>query len=117
VAAFVPNYVNPGTLVHMLYHSIHEDKCIHPERGDKRIMSISGLEKLFKNAGLKIVESGYVDLPPFFDTVVTVKEFLGSKSQRDVLKIPINVKGLLPFERISCPKRILAHHCYVVGKI
>ncbi len=116
VAAFVPNYVNPGTIVHKFYHSVYGGVCVHPERGDKRFMCIHGLEEFFKNAGMRITESGYVDLPPFFDTVVTVKELFGSKGHRDVLKIPINVKGLLPFERISFPKRILAHHCYVVAE-
>lgn len=114
VAAFVPNYTNPGTLAHKLYHSIYGGFCTHPERGDRRLMSSRGLITLFENAKLQILESGYMDLPPFPDTVVTIKEFFGSKS-RDVLRIPINVQKLVAFERIAFSKRIIAHHCYVFG--
>jgi len=115
VAAFTPNYTNPGTIAHKMYHSLYGDVCVHPERGDKTFMCIEGLKSLFKNAGLKILDSGYVDIPPFPDTVVTVKEFFSGSTTRGVLKIPVNVKGLLPFERIGYPRRVIAHHCYVLG--
>ena len=43
VAAFVPNYLNPGFIVHKLYHKVYSGPCFHPERGDKSLMSIDGL--------------------------------------------------------------------------
>jgi hypothetical protein len=115
VAAFVPNYTNPGTAIHKVYHIIYKGQCNHPERGHRNIMSIHGLWKLFNKAGLVILESGYVDIPPFPDTVVTIKEFFGSKS-REVLKIPGDMKKLLPFEERAFPKWLWAHHCYVIGE-
>lgn len=115
VAAFVPNYLNPGTIIHMLYHLIYGGPCTHPERGDKRLMSVQSLIWLFKYAGLEILESGYIDLPPWPDTIVTIKQLFGVK-ERSVLKIPIDVGQLLPFERIAFPKRIAAHHCYIFGE-
>jgi hypothetical protein len=115
VAAFTPNYTNPGTIAHKLYHSLYGNVCVHPERGDKTLMCVEGLKSLFKNAGLKILDAGYVDIPPFPDTVVTVKEFFFGSTSRNVLKIPVNIRGLLPFERIGYPRRIVAHHCYVLG--
>lgn len=116
VAAFTPNYTNPGTIAHKLYHSVHGDECIHPESGDKTFMCIEGLKSHFKNAGLKILDAGYVDIPPFPDTVVTVKEFFFGSTTRGVMKIPVNVKKLLPFEHIGYPRKIVAHHCYVLGE-
>ena len=115
IAAFVPNYSNPGTLIHKLYHLIYKKPCNHPERGDPRLMSMNGLRKLFENVGFNVLEVGYVDIPPFPDTVVTIKEFFGSGG-RNALKIPINVKKLLPFEHILFPKFIFAHHCYVFAE-
>jgi len=115
VAAFVPNFLNPGNVIHKLYHNIYDTPCIHPERGNPAYMSVQGLRKLFESAGLKILESGFIDLPPWGDTVVTIKEFFGMKG-REVLKIPIDVRWLLPFELIAFPKKIFAHHCYVFAR-
>ena len=114
VAAFVPNWWNIGTSVHKIYHWMYGGTCNHPERGDRRLMGLHGIRKLFKENNILIIESGYIDIPPFPDTVVTVKEFFGSKS-RDVLKIPVDVKKLLPFEQIAHPHWIWAHHCYILG--
>lgn len=116
IAAFAPNYLNPGTLVHKLYHQIHGGPCIHPERGDPKWMTLRGLTRLFEASKLQILESGYIDLPPFPDTVVTIKQFFFGEKERVVLKIPIDVRLLLPFERIAFPKWIIAHHCYVLAE-
>ena len=116
VAAFVPNAVNPGYLVHKIYHLLYEKRCLHPERGDRRYMSVQGLASLFFSAGIEVYEAGYIDMPPWPDTVVTIKQLFGSRD-REVIKVPINVRHLLPFERIAYPRRIFAHHCYVFGRV
>ena len=117
VAAFVPNFFNPGTIVHLIYHKVYKDSnpCNHPERGNWKLMNLSGLRKMFEQSGFKILELGYVDIPPFPDTVVTIKEFFGSKS-RDVLKVPGDMKKLLWFEKVAYPKFIFAHHCYIFAE-
>lgn len=114
VAAFVPNYLNPGTIIHKLYHRVYGEVCIHPERGDKRLMSNLGLNEIFRAANLKLLEIGYMDVPPWPDTIVTIKQFFGVK-EWEVLRIPVDVRPLLPFERVAAPKRILAHHCFALG--
>ena len=117
VAAFVPNFFNPGTVVHAIYHKVYKDTnpCNHPERGDWNLMNLQGLHKLFTLTGFKTLELGYADIPPFPDTVVTIKEFFGSKS-REVLKVPGNMRKLLWFEKVAWPKTFWAHHCYILGE-
>jgi len=118
VAAFVPNILNPGSLVHKLYHRIYKTPCFHPERGNPIYMVLKGLVDLFKRADLEIVEAGYMDVPPWPDTVVTLKELFGSK-RRGTLRIPINVRTLITLmnvEEILKPRFIFAHHCYVFGR-
>jgi len=114
VAAFVPNYLNPGFIVHKLYHKVYGGPCLHPERGDKSLMSIDGLVGVFQQAHLQIKEVGYIDSPPWPDTVITIKQLFGV-GEWSVLKIPIDVKPILLLEPIMLPKRIFAHHCYVLG--
>ncbi len=116
VAAFVPNAVNPGYFVHKVYHLVYGEECLHPERGDGRYMSVHGLASLFESAGIEVLEAGVIDLPPWPDTVVTIKEFFGARG-RQMIRVPVDVRFLFPFERIAHPRRIIAHHCYVLGKV
>lgn len=118
VVAFVPNVANPGVLVHKIYHKVYKKPCYHPERGHPTLMTLSGLRQLFVQAGLKILESGYVDIPPWPDTVVTLRELLGAE-KRQVIYIKPSLKFLyilVNLEDILYPKSIFAHHCYVLGE-
>lgn len=119
VAAFVPNSLNSGAIVHSLYHKIYKKPCLHPERGCTALMNLRGLIKLFEDVDLRIIESGYIDIPPWPDTVVTIKELLGYE-RRNTMKIPfLNFKKLLALmsiEKILVPKFIFAHHSYVLGE-
>jgi len=45
---------------------------------------------------------------------VTIKQLFGVKEWK-VLRVPIEVKPLLSFERVAEPKRVLAHHCFALG--
>jgi hypothetical protein len=118
VAVFVPNIYNPGALFHKLYHKIFKTPCYHPERGYPALMTLKGLQKLFEEADLKPLESGYIDIPLWPDTVVTLKELLGAK-KREVIYVKPPIKllyTLLSIEQILYPKIILAHHCYMLGE-
>lgn len=117
VAVFTPNCLNPGMLIHRFYHLIHRNECNHPERGDKRLMKINGLIKLFESAKLKILEYGYMDIPPWFDTVVTVRQLFSVNSDWAPLEIKVDVKPLIVFESVLKPKSIFAHHCYILGQV
>jgi hypothetical protein len=116
VAVFTPNTLNPGVLIHKLYHLIYEKECTHPERGDPKFMRINGLIELFKWADLKILEYGYIDIPPWPDTVVTIKQFFGRKSWEPI-ELKIDVRPLLIFEKILRPRALFAHHCYILGQL
>jgi hypothetical protein len=116
IAAFVPNCLNPGMLIHKLYHWIYEKKCTHPERGDPRLMRLTGLLRWFEYAGFDILESGYIDIPPWPATVVTIKQFFGRKSWEPI-DLKVDIRPLLAFEKIAWPKSVLAHHLYVLGRI
>jgi len=118
IATFVPNVYNPGTLYHKFYHKMYERHCHHPERGHPTLMTLKGLHKLFEEANLRLLESGYIDIPLWPDTVVTLRELLGSKKREIIyIKPPIRLLYILEnLEKILYPKIILAHHCYVLGE-
>jgi|YelNatPaOPRAMG01_1025707.scaffolds.fasta_scaffold09884_5 hypothetical protein len=116
IAAFTPNCFNPGLLVHKFYHFAYEKECTHPERGDASFMKINGLIKLFEWADLKVLEYGYIDIPPWPDTVVTIKQFFGKKSWEPI-EFKVNIRPLLIFEKVLLPKAIFAHHCYILGQL
>jgi hypothetical protein len=118
IAAFVPNIFNPGVIFHKLYHKLYKTPCYHPERGHPTLMTLKGLQELFKEAGIRIVEKGYVDIPIWPDTVVTLRELLGAK-KRGIIYIKPSMKmlyTLVNLEKILYPKIIFAHHCYVLGE-
>jgi len=118
VAAFVPNCSNPGAFIHKLYHFIRRTPCTHPERGYREYMALSGLTYLFESAGLEPIERGYIDIPPWPDTVVTLQELLGA-SQRRALPIRVNFTDfiwLMQFEDLLKIRKVFAHHCYILAR-
>jgi len=117
VASFVPNLYNFGhTFVHPFYHKIANSVCNHRDRGEKTLMILEGLKNLFEHAELTMVEEGYVDIPPWFDTVVHLTELLGF-SKPEPLKLPMP-RQLVYLERLwpHWFKRIHAHHTYVLAE-
>lgn len=115
ILVFVPNGFNPGMIFHNLYHRIYAAPCNHPEQGDPKLMTLDGLRTSFHGAGIKVLEMGYIDVPPWPDTVVTLTELLGSSS-RKCMKLPFP-KPLLYFEKLGRKLgKFLAHHLYVFGE-
>jgi hypothetical protein len=123
VLAFVPNRYNGGALIHALYHRIHGNTCYHPESGDPALMNRRGLEWLFRFSGMRIVESGWIDSPPWPDYTQPLAKFLTTPEvgrpesiYEGTPRLPLP-RPLLSFERIAKPLRFtLAHHCYCLGE-
>ena len=117
VAAFVPNGYNFGhSFIHPFYHKMSGTECNHIDRGDRCLMTLIGLSNLFNRAELHILEGGYVDIPPWFDTVVYVTEMFGCSSCRP-MKLPmprqmVYLEDLMP----KWLKKVHAHHVYVFGE-
>lgn len=116
VLAFVPNGLNPGVIFHRIYHATHSAPCDHPEGGEPAFMNLKGLQAIFQEGKIKVLEAGYIDAPIWFDTVVTLVELAGSSSRRP-LRIPFT-HHLLAIEKITMQfSRVMAHHAYSFGSI
>jgi len=116
VLAFVPNALNPGTIFHRVYHAVHASPCDHPERGYPMFMNLRGLQATFQEARVKVLEAGFIDIPIWFDTVVTLAELVGSSSRRP-LRLPFT-QHLLSVEKLTMPfGKIMAHHVYVFASV
>lgn len=114
VLAFVSNRLNPGQIFHRIYHATHGSPCDHPEGGEPMFMSLRGLQAIFQEAKIEILEAGYIDAPLWFDTVVTLTELAGS-STRKPLKLPFT-HHLLSVEKLTMRfSKIMAHHVYAFG--
>jgi len=117
VAAFVPNVYNFGHgFIHPFYHKMTRSVCNHIDRGDKTLMTLHGLESLFEKARLTIVEKGFVDVPPWLDTVVHLSELFGSSGPKP-LRLPLP-KALVHVEKLwpHWFKKVQAHHVYALAK-
>ncbi|MAG52814.1 MAG: hypothetical protein CMH62_02530 [Nanoarchaeota archaeon] len=122
------NKYNIGTYPHVLYHRFMKQEWDH---GDLKWMSFSGLNKMMKRNGLKIVEKGVIDVPIWPDTWDTpvrgfFKKGMGSvggewnwtfdksfKEDHDLIKFSSIVEKL-PIGRFL--KLPLAHHLYVLAR-
>ena len=118
VAVFVPNVYNFGHgFIHPFYHKMRRSVCNHIDRGDRTLMTLRGLESLFEKAKLTIVEKGYVDIPPWLDTVVHLSELFGSSGPKPLgLPLPkalVHVEKLWPYWF----KKVQAHHVYALGRV
>lgn len=78
-------------------------------------MSLSGLNSLLRIADIEVLESGYVDVPIWFDTVVSLAEVAGSSSKKPLqIRFPA---WLLSVEQLTMPfGKIMAHYVYSLGK-
>ncbi len=130
VLFFTPNIWNYGTPFHIVYHLISRTKCTHAERGAVKLRKLSGLKKFAKKNGLKVLETGYVDMPWWPDTAFGIREF-----KENVLKKklpPLEKKDSLPGKQVldkvnahmfvensklGSIKYLFAHHQYVLAEI
>jgi hypothetical protein len=123
VLAFVPNRYNGGQLIHGLYHKVHGDTCLHPERGDPKLMTRRGLEALFRSHNLKVLESNEIDLAPWPDYAISLGVFFSAPKMARGLDIYKNTphlpmpKQLLAFEELIKPLSFTwGHHCFCLGE-
>lgn len=124
-----PNFVSLGTPFHIAWHLITRMPCKHAEQGKVALRTRGGLERYAKRHGLKVVESGYVDIPWWPDTAFGFKDirtFLKIKEQphhsevQDPDKYLAKIKSYMFLETNQLLKffatPIFAHHTYVLAK-
>ncbi len=124
-----PNFVSLGTPFHIAWHLITRMPCTHAEQGRVALRTRGGLERYAKRHGLKIVESGYVDIPWWPDTAFgfkDIRKFLKIKDKpehhevQDPDKYLAKIKSYMFLETnpllyfLATP--IFAHHTYVLAK-
>ena len=129
VLIFVPNFLNWGMPAHQLYHFLTCTNCQHAEKGNLFIRTRWGVERLARNKGLKIIETGYIDMPPLPDIGFSIRELrekLGLKTEFKRKPSSVNSEEVLKrvnrmnfLEKLPLPEMIklpLAHHLYLLGK-
>ena len=65
VMIMTQNFWNLGTFVHWLFHKYHKLEWDH---GHTKFMTFKGIKKIVRKTGLKIIEEGTIDTPPWMDT-------------------------------------------------
>ncbi len=128
VLFFTPNIWNYGTPFHVAYHIVSRKKCTHAERGSIRLRRLGGLKKFAENNNLKVLEAGYIDMPPWPDTAFSIREvkenILGMKLPPKEKIKPLPGKQVLDkvnntmfIENSRLPiKYFFAHHQYVLAE-
>jgi len=125
------NKYNYGYPIHRYYHRKNHMAWDH---GYPELMDLFRLKKAFRKQGLKIIKSGCVDVPPFFDTFDMHTRGLGKKLMRkgqearwtwsalqegdlEVLSQNKLIKFLDIFQKtLFFPLNFLfAHHFYLLG--
>jgi hypothetical protein len=133
VLVFVPNILNPGTPFHLVYHLLTRTRCRHAERGSLRIRTRSGLLRLLADRNIKVIESGYVDVPPIPDIAFSIrelKEALGwgrssagngnGHAPADPAMVWRRVQQMTRFEdsALVAPfKSFFGHHIFALGRV
>lgn len=128
ILVFTPNFLNIGSPIHYCLHFLSKSRCRHAERGQIKLRIPWGLKNLFMKKGLKILESGFVDLPPWPDTAFSlreVKKILGFKPKRNQSWFPREPKKILEkIEKLSFLEKnsllfifklFFSHHLFVFG--
>lgn len=129
VLFFTPNIWNYGTPFHIVYHLISRTKCTHAERGSVKLRQLSGLKKFAKKNGLKVLETGYIDMPPWPDTAFGIREFkenvfkmkLPPQQKKDYLPgkqvlNKINSTMFVENSGLGPIRYLFAHHQYVLAE-
>lgn len=133
VLVLTPNILNYGTFFHFIYHLLSGTKCEHAEQGMTKLRMRQGLIKIFKEKNIKIVESGYIDLPFWPDTAFSIKEVKKNlfhiklkpekesvrKNEDEVLNKINKMMGIIENNKTmrGLFEHIFAHHAYVLGEI
>lgn len=116
-----------GYWLHLLAHKMQKKPWDH---GSLQYMLTSQLEKIYQKAGLKVLDSGGVDCPPWLDTgdsqvqgsMTYIKNAIGKRWLWCLLdpKVPdrflIRFFGALERNLPRWFKILNAHHLYVLGK-
>ncbi|MEW6088093.1 MAG: hypothetical protein AB1498_07290 [bacterium] len=130
IMIFTPNIYNCGTPFHWSYHFITRTPCNHAEQGSKTLRTLNGLKKLLLQNGLKIVEYGYIDMPPIPDigfSRAELRRYLGwEKKEKEIKDKPSaeailgQINKMMIFEKMNlslCLQSIVAHHNYIIAEI
>jgi hypothetical protein len=129
VLIFVPNLINIGAPIHIIYHLLSGTKCNHAERGNKLIRTYWGFRNFVIKNDIEILESGYFDSPPIPDIAFSIKElkkFLGIRSNKNIQGSTIDEdRFLFKLSSISYMENTLplfishfiSHHLYILGKV
>jgi hypothetical protein len=129
VLVFVPNLVNPGAPVHAAYHLLTRTDCHHAERGSARVRTQPGLRRLLVDAGLHVVDSGFVDVPPIPDIAFSIRELrqtlgrpaacVGAETvSPDRVWRQVDLMTRFERSRLVAPfKPFLGHHIYALGHV
>ena len=129
VLIFVPNLINIGAPIHVIYHLLSGTKCNHAERGNKLIRTYWGFKNFVVKNDIEILESGYFDSPPIPDIAFSINELkmlLGVGNKKHTQKSSIDVDKFLSklnsisFMENSLPLflgHLISHHLYVLGRI
>jgi len=130
VMFFCPNYLNWGTPFHEAYHIASRTKCTHAERGSVKGRIAYFVRKKLEKRGIKIIESGYVDMPVWPDTgasMIEVKENIlkmkvgTNNKKRGEIDLSQIVPKLNPSfiekSKNKVLKTIFSHHFYFFLKI
>jgi hypothetical protein len=131
IAIFSVNAGNIGFPVHRLLHKINRVPWTH---GAIKYNSMRNVESYFSEHGVKVIEKGFVDTPPWPDSL-GFRDMRLHKSakilknanwispyiyKRQNNKFPLWIKLLFLFERVPVPffiKTIYSHIFYVVGEV
>lgn len=130
VLVFTPNIYNCGTPFHWGYHFLTRTPCYHAEQGSISLRTLSGLKRFFLKNGLKIVDCGYIDMPPIPDigfSINELKKFLNKdfivpeKPKLPIDMIRTKIGKMMFVENSPVLKNILrpvmSHHNFILGEI
>jgi SAM-dependent methyltransferase len=125
VLAVVINGANPGNALHRRYHAATGGEWDH---GRLEIWSARSLEGAFRQAGLRVLETGEVDAPPSWDTqdmplkddIQRLAGLLGADWEwgLESRRGDSGALGFIIWLEENLPrwlKRRAAHHLYVLG--
>jgi hypothetical protein len=128
VLIVVINQSNLGNALHHWYHRIMKAEWDH---GHAELTNLRGLVEAFEMAGLEVLETGAVDVPPSIDTqdmplkddIQRVASLFGRSWEWRLEGSSAGRSGLLEYFRWledNLPdwfKRVNAHHVYVLGRV
>ena len=124
------NRFNPGFFSHRWVHQIFRIPWNH---GNIAYMNLFHVRRQFERGGLKVVKTGFVDMPPFPDSM-GIRDLKLHRKEMDLNKAdwdsrtvawmkrgayPVRIKLLYLFERLPLPfpmKLLVSHLFYVLAE-